>query len=112
MATVEHHLDPNRLPPVMTAAQVGELLQMPPQRVYELAAAGRIPSIKFGRQVRFTRAGISDLLGLNGSSDQQEEKRAGSGNGGQPTQFIPPCLVCPLLKQLQEKGGEFGGGGR
>jgi excisionase family DNA binding protein len=102
-------IDANALPPVMTADQVADLLQMPRQRVYELAAAGKIPSIRFGRQVRFTRAGISELLGLNGTDRRREEKRADSGNGGQPAQFIPPCLVCPLLKQLQEKGGEVGG---
>lgn len=108
MASVE----PNRLPPVMTADQVADLLQMPRQRVYELAAEGKIPSIRFGRQVRFTRAGISELLGLNGTDRQREEKRADSGNSGQPVQFVPPCLVCPLLKQLHGKGGEAGEQGR
>lgn len=52
------HLD-NRL---LTAAVVGELLQLRTSTVYELARAGRLPLIRVGRAIRFYRGDLEEHL--------------------------------------------------
>jgi excisionase family DNA binding protein len=50
-------------PIALTAHQVSELLQIPVWTVYEMAKDGRLPGIKIGRHVRFSRQRIEALFG-------------------------------------------------
>ena len=46
--------------PLMTAEQVGELLGVPASWVYGEARAGRIPHLRLGRYIRFSRESIEE----------------------------------------------------
>ena len=50
-------------PEVLTLAQAGELLQLEPAAVAELAAAGELPGRKIGDEWRFSRAAVLAWLG-------------------------------------------------
>ena len=51
--------------PLLTAAQVGELLGgVPAKSVLAYAASGRLPSRRIGRHVRFLRAEIANALAV------------------------------------------------
>jgi excisionase family DNA binding protein len=52
--------EPQRL---LTATEVGRSLGVDASTVYRMAADGRLPGVKVGRQWRFHAAGIDDLLG-------------------------------------------------
>ena len=45
-------------PLFLTAAEVGSLLNLRKSRVYELAAAGLLPTVRLGRRVLFSRRGL------------------------------------------------------
>ncbi len=44
--------------PLLTAAEVGELLGVPASWVYEQARQGRIPTVPLGRYRRFRRTAV------------------------------------------------------
>jgi excisionase family DNA binding protein len=44
--------------PLLTAAEVGELLGVPTSWVYEQARQGRIPTVPLGRYRRFRRVAV------------------------------------------------------
>lgn len=48
-------------PLFLTAAEVGSLLNLRKSRVYELAAAGLLPTVRLGRRVLFSRRGIAAM---------------------------------------------------
>jgi excisionase family DNA binding protein len=48
---------------LLTATEVGRSLGVDASTVYRMAADGRLPGVKVGRQWRFHAAGIDDLLG-------------------------------------------------
>jgi excisionase family DNA binding protein len=48
---------------VLTAVQVGGLLGIDQSTVYRMAADGRLPAVKVGRQWRFPAGVVEDLLG-------------------------------------------------
>jgi excisionase family DNA binding protein len=52
---------------LLTAVQVGDLLGIDQSTVYRMAADGRLPAVKVGRQWRFPARVVQDLLG--GSRD-------------------------------------------
>lgn len=54
-----HPYDP---PEVLNAAQAGQLLQIEPALVIELAEAGKLPGRKLGGAWRFSRAALIDWL--------------------------------------------------
>jgi excisionase family DNA binding protein len=45
----------------MSADEVGDLLYLKKTRVYELAAAGLLPTVRLGRRILFSRRGIAEL---------------------------------------------------
>lgn len=47
--------------PFMSAAEVGSMLNLRKTRVYELAAAGLLPTVRLGRRILFVRRGIAVL---------------------------------------------------
>jgi excisionase family DNA binding protein len=47
---------------MLTAAQVADLLQVSVPHVYRMAKEGQIPSITFGRSVRFPEALLHETL--------------------------------------------------
>jgi excisionase family DNA binding protein len=48
---------------LLTAVQVGDLLGIDQSTVYRMAADGRLPAVKVGRQWRFPAGVVQDLLG-------------------------------------------------
>ena len=48
--------------PLLYPADVAQLLGIPRSTVYELARAGRIPSVRIGRAVRFLRADLETWI--------------------------------------------------
>jgi excisionase family DNA binding protein len=53
-----------RLPTEVTVPQAGELLGVSPRRAYELAEAGVLPVLRYGRALRVPSAKLLDLLGI------------------------------------------------
>jgi excisionase family DNA binding protein len=51
-----------KLPGALTAAELAAFLNLGKSAVYEMAATGRIPSIKFGATVRFDPATVAAWL--------------------------------------------------
>lgn len=45
----------------LSAAEVGRHLGLRRSRVYELAASGLLPVVRFGRRIRFPRQGLEKL---------------------------------------------------
>jgi excisionase family DNA binding protein len=54
--------DPNAL---LTAEQVGELLQLSPRTLKDQAAAGVLPRHRFGKHYRFTRGDVAEIVRLS-----------------------------------------------
>ncbi|MEV0682147.1 helix-turn-helix domain-containing protein [Actinosynnema sp. NPDC050436] len=52
-------MDPDAL---LTAEQVGELLQLSPRTLKDQAAAGVLPHHRFGKHYRFSRSDIGAIL--------------------------------------------------
>ena len=44
--------------PLLTAAEVSKLVQLPQRTVENMAREGRLPVIRIGRHVRFSRAAV------------------------------------------------------
>lgn len=55
-------VDPDAL---LTAEQLGELLQLSPRTLKDQAAAGVLPHHRFGKHYRFSRSDISAILRLS-----------------------------------------------
>ncbi|WP_081916191.1 helix-turn-helix domain-containing protein [Saccharothrix sp. NRRL B-16314] len=64
--------DPDAL---LTAEQLGELLQLSPRTLQDQAAAGVLPHHRFGRHYRFSRSDISAILRLSEQSAKPRRKR-------------------------------------
>jgi excisionase family DNA binding protein len=62
-------------PALLTAVQVGDLLGIDQSTVYRMAADGRLPAVKVGRQWRFPAGAVQDLLG--GSRERPSSATAG-----------------------------------
>ncbi len=54
--------DPDAL---LTAEEVGELLQLSPRTLKDQAAAGVLPHHRFGKHYRFTRADVAEIVRLS-----------------------------------------------
>ncbi|MEU4248397.1 helix-turn-helix domain-containing protein [Amycolatopsis sp. NPDC026612] len=53
--------DPDAL---LTAEQVGELLQLSPRTLKDHAATGAVPHHRFGKHYRFTRGDVAEIVRL------------------------------------------------
>jgi excisionase family DNA binding protein len=56
--------------PLLDAEQAAALLNLPRSTLYELVRSGRLPVLRLGRHMRWTRAMLEDALAaqLNGSA--------------------------------------------
>lgn len=57
-------------PEILLAREVADILRCSDQQVYNLARAGKIPSIRIGKLVRFRR---SEILAMQQSQSAEEE---------------------------------------
>ena len=61
-AAPEPQADPDAL---LTAEQVGEMLQLSPRTLKDQAAAGAVPHHRFGKHYRFTRGDVAEIVRLS-----------------------------------------------
>jgi len=52
----------SEVPALMTTKELAELLNVKPDRIYELVARGKLKPTRVGRQLRFTRDAIEQFL--------------------------------------------------
>lgn len=72
-ATVpEPPVDPDAL---LTAEEVGELLQLSPRTLKDQAAAGAVPHHRFGKHYRFTRGDVAEIIRLNAAQVKPQRRR-------------------------------------
>jgi excisionase family DNA binding protein len=64
--------DPDAL---LTAEQLGELLQLSPRTLKDQAAAGVLPHHRFGKHYRFSRGDISAILRLSQQAEKPRRRR-------------------------------------
>ncbi|WP_086845362.1 helix-turn-helix domain-containing protein [Amycolatopsis kentuckyensis] len=58
--------DPDAL---LTAEEVGELLQLSPRTLKDQAAAGVLPHHRFGKHYRFTRGDVAEIVRLSAAGE-------------------------------------------
>ncbi|TQM84524.1 excisionase family DNA binding protein [Saccharothrix saharensis] len=60
---------------LLTAEQLGELLQLSPRTLKDQAAAGGLSHHRFGKHYRFSRSDISAILRLTQQSEKPQRRR-------------------------------------
>jgi excisionase family DNA binding protein len=70
--------DPQAL---LTAEQVGDLLQLSPRTLKEQASAGQIPHHRLGKHYRFSRSDIDAILELAQAAVATSRRRIGAEQG-------------------------------
>ncbi|MEU5262783.1 helix-turn-helix domain-containing protein [Amycolatopsis sp. NPDC021455] len=68
----EPPVDPDAL---LTAEEVGELLQLSPRTLKDQAAAGVLPHHRFGKHYRFTRADVAEIVRLSATPMKPPRRR-------------------------------------
>ena len=58
----ENHPTPGLVEPLLNAGQAAQLLAVRPAWIYSAVRDGRLPHVRLGRQVRFTRADLEDFV--------------------------------------------------
>jgi excisionase family DNA binding protein len=72
-ATVPEPLpDPDAL---LTAEEVGELLQLSPRTLKDQAAVGVLPHPRFGKHYRFTRGDVAEIVRLSATPVKPQRRR-------------------------------------
>ncbi|MEV4051859.1 helix-turn-helix domain-containing protein [Amycolatopsis sp. NPDC049688] len=72
-ATVpEPRADPDAL---LTAEEVGELLQLSPRTLKDQAAVGMLPHHRFGKHYRFTRGDVAEIVRLSAAPVKPPRRR-------------------------------------
>ena len=61
---------------MLRAVEVAEWLDVRPYRVYELVRQGRIPVVRLGRQVRFSRNALEAWAAAGGTAEEDRERGA------------------------------------
>lgn len=72
LAVGQHDFHPSPEPPVLTASQVAELLQVDEQMILELAETGALPGRRLGEHWRFSRSALLEWLGAAQDADPPE----------------------------------------
>jgi excisionase family DNA binding protein len=54
---------------LLTAREAAPILRVTRERVYELVRLGLIPSVRLGRQVRFSESALEDWIAGGGSKE-------------------------------------------
>jgi excisionase family DNA binding protein len=65
--------------PLMTAAEVAQILRITQQRVYQMARLGQLPSVRVGRRVRFERGAFVRWLDGGGFSCPPDQSQVAQG---------------------------------
>ncbi|MGQ9498433.1 MAG: helix-turn-helix domain-containing protein [Desulfotomaculales bacterium] len=68
---------------VMNVEEVADLLRVTNQTVYKLVRSGRLPATKIGREWRFSRAKILEILEGEATGDGGTARVAARGAGGE-----------------------------
>jgi len=80
--------------------EVAELLRCTPEQVEELARAGEIPGLKFGRPWLFVRADLLAYLAEKARAEAQERRSKRQPNAptpmAKPRRRAPPALPQPV----------------
>ncbi|WP_395352728.1 helix-turn-helix domain-containing protein [Variovorax sp. UC122_21] len=80
--------------------EVAELLRCTPQQVEELARAGEIPGLKFGRSWLFVRADLLAYLAEKARAEAQDRRAKRQPNAPtsivKPRRKVPPPLPQPV----------------
>jgi excisionase family DNA binding protein len=87
-----HLSRPDEWPTFLTLSEAAKVLRVSRSTVYELAASGTLPTVKFaGRSYRVPRAALAALAGeqlvstpAEPAADQQEQPGGGSGHPTPP----------------------------
>jgi excisionase family DNA binding protein len=61
---------------IMTASELAEYLRLNEVTIYRLAQDGKLPGLKVGRQWRFKKEVIDDLLRTGADMDAAESEQA------------------------------------
>ena len=69
---------------LLTANEVAELLRLPVSTIYDLARTGRLPHLKIGRALRFSRSDLEAHLA------ERSEPRSGALDGRAVEATQPP----------------------
>jgi excisionase family DNA binding protein len=61
--TTDHPRPLHTLPPVLRVSEVADVLRCDPSTVYSMVRRGELPSIRVGRNLRFSRDQLERFLG-------------------------------------------------
>jgi excisionase family DNA binding protein len=76
----ESPADPDAL---LTAEEVGGLLQLSPRTLKDQAAAGVMPHHRFGKHYRFTRADVAEIVRLSAAPVKPPRRRVSVADAAQ-----------------------------
>lgn len=66
---------------LLTVKEVAELLSVGAPRIYEMAKQGILPSVRLGRQIRFSEQALQDWIANGGQSLPGGWRRDPDGEG-------------------------------
>ncbi|MEW6107190.1 MAG: helix-turn-helix domain-containing protein [Bacillota bacterium] len=77
-------------PQIMNVEEVADLLRVSTQTVYNLARSGKLPAVKVGREWRFNREKVLEVLNRHTSREEAPvcEGRAGDGASRRPSSVV------------------------
>nr|WP_233223930.1 helix-turn-helix domain-containing protein [Amycolatopsis sp. CA-128772] len=78
--------DPDAL---LTAEEVGELLQLSPRTLKDQAAVGVLPHHRFGKHYRFTRADVAEIVEKKRSQGWPTARKSPARVSGVPGTSVP-----------------------
>jgi excisionase family DNA binding protein len=82
-------------PRLLTVRQVQELLHIDRSTIYRMAADGRLPSIRVGRQLRFPADGINSMVS---AADSASDRHAGPIGSGASAPSIDPAAATAAIE--------------
>jgi excisionase family DNA binding protein/YgiT-type zinc finger domain-containing protein len=92
-------------PEIMNVEEVADLLRVSNQTVYNLVRAGRLPATKIGREWRFHRAQILELVSGGAFSGQAAAELAARGNSEEGISANDAAIIKKHLAQLAQSRG-------
>jgi excisionase family DNA binding protein len=92
--------EPRALPETIDADECAKLLRCTPEQVEELARAGEIPGLKFGRSWLFIRADLLAYLAEKARREAQQRRASRAPDAGANVRAIKPRRrAAPALPQ-------------
>ncbi len=96
---------PRSQPPPLTVAEVQDLLSVDASTVYRMAADGRLPAIKVGRQWRFPADRLQELLRATGPVPVSDDRWGRTGSPA--TTESPSGATTPALEAVAALGSDL-----